>query len=74
VQATRPLCLSFKGRSCFVRLLVIKKSYKDGTDKTWLKKVSEFEGILFPGLEIEVFSRDQKIEAEDWLSSPDDNY
>ncbi|MGA1790684.1 MAG: STAS/SEC14 domain-containing protein [bacterium] len=43
------------------------------TDKTWLKKVSEFEGALFPGLEIKAFSRDQKIEAEAWLSSPDDN-
>ncbi len=33
------------------------------TDKTWLKKVSEFEGALFPGLEIKAFSRDQKLEA-----------
>jgi len=39
------------------------------TDKTWLKKVSEFEGVLFPGLEIKAFSRDQKVEAEAWLSS-----
>jgi hypothetical protein len=39
------------------------------TDKTWLKKVSEFEGVLFPGLEIKAFGRDQKDEAEDWLSS-----
>lgn len=38
------------------------------TDKTWLKKVSEFEGILFPGLEIKAFGRDQKVEAEAWLS------
>lgn len=38
------------------------------TDKTWLKKVSEFEGSLFPGLEIKAFSRDQKEEAEAWLS------
>ena len=44
------------------------------TDKTWLKKVSDFKGALFPGLEIKAFSRDQKIEAEAWLSSPDDNY
>jgi hypothetical protein len=34
------------------------------TDKTWLKKVSEFEGALFPGLEIKAFDRDQKIGAE----------
>ena len=39
------------------------------TDKTWLKKASEFEGALFPGLEIRAFSTDQKAEAEAWLSS-----
>lgn len=39
------------------------------TDKTWVKKVSEFEGMLIPGLEIKAFDRDQKEEAEAWLSS-----
>lgn len=39
------------------------------TDKTWLKKVSEFEGAFYPGLEIKAFDRDQKEEAEAWLSS-----
>jgi hypothetical protein len=39
------------------------------TDKNWLKKVSEFEGFLYPGLEIKAFNRDQKAEAEAWLSS-----
>ena len=39
------------------------------TDKTWLKKVSEFEGALSPGLEIKAFKREQKEEAEAWLSS-----
>jgi hypothetical protein len=39
------------------------------TDKTWLKKVSAFEGALFPGLEIKAFNIDQKAEAEAWLSS-----
>ncbi len=39
------------------------------TDKTWLKKVSEFEGTLFPGLEIKAFNLDQREEAEAWLSS-----
>jgi hypothetical protein len=39
------------------------------TDKDWLKKVSEFEGALSPGLEIKAFNRDQKVEAEAWLSS-----
>ncbi|MCK9276362.1 MAG: STAS/SEC14 domain-containing protein [Syntrophales bacterium] len=37
------------------------------TDKRWLKKVSEFEGHFFPGLEIKAFPRDQKKEAEVWL-------
>lgn len=26
------------------------------TDKTWLKKVSELEGVLYPGLEIKAFN------------------
>ena len=39
------------------------------TDKTWLKKISELEGILYHGLEIKAFDRDQKEEAEAWLSS-----
>ena len=39
------------------------------TDKTWIKKASEFEGVLFPGLEIKAFDRDQKAAAEAWLSS-----
>ena len=39
------------------------------TDKTWLKKISELEGTLYPGLEIKAFNRDQKTEAEAWLLS-----
>ncbi|HEC13335.1 MAG TPA: STAS/SEC14 domain-containing protein [Acidiferrobacteraceae bacterium] len=39
------------------------------TDKAWLKKASELEGMLYPGLEIKAFNRDQKVEAEAWLSS-----
>jgi len=39
------------------------------SDKTWLKKISELEGALLPGLEIKAFNRDQKEEAETWLSS-----
>lgn len=38
-------------------------------DKDWLKKISEFEGKLIPGLEIKGFNRDQRIEANKWLSS-----
>ena len=37
-------------------------------DKTWIKKISELEGALVPGLEIKAFDRDRKIEAETWLS------
>jgi hypothetical protein len=37
-------------------------------DKTWLKKVSELEGALIPGLEIKAFDRNQKGEAEAWLT------
>lgn len=39
------------------------------TDKGWIQKVSELEGVLYPGLEIKAFNRDQKAEAEAWLSS-----
>lgn len=38
------------------------------TDKAWLQKASELEGAFYPGLEIKAFSRDQKEEAEAWLS------
>ncbi len=38
------------------------------TDETWIKKVSELEGALIPGLEIKGFSRGQKQAAETWLS------
>jgi len=38
------------------------------TDKSWIQKVSELEGDLFPGLEIKAFNRDQKEEAESWLA------
>jgi hypothetical protein len=39
------------------------------TDKTWLKKLSELEGLLYPGLKIKAFNRDQRVEAEAWLNS-----
>ena len=38
-------------------------------DKEWIKKISEFEGALIPGLEIKAFNLDEKTEAETWLSS-----
>lgn len=37
-------------------------------DKTWVKKVSEFEGMLIPGLEIKTFDRAAEEEAEAWLA------
>lgn len=37
------------------------------TDKTWLRKISELEGVIIPGLEIKAFTQDQKAEAEAWL-------
>jgi hypothetical protein len=39
------------------------------TDKAWIQNVSEFEGKLFPGLEIKAFDRDQRGEAEAWLAA-----
>jgi hypothetical protein len=37
-------------------------------DKAWIKKISELEGALIPGLEIKAFDRNQRAEAETWLS------
>lgn len=39
------------------------------TDKKWLQKVSEIEGLLIPGLEIKAFASDDKPAAEEWLTS-----
>jgi hypothetical protein len=39
------------------------------TDKTWIRRVSELEGALFPGLEIKAFEIEKKTEAEAWLTS-----
>jgi len=38
------------------------------SDKNWIKKISEFEGMIVPGLEIKAFNRYQKEVAEAWLS------
>lgn len=37
------------------------------TDKNWIHKASELEGLLIPGIEIKAFDRDQREEAESWL-------
>ncbi len=36
-------------------------------DKKWLRKISEFEGALIPGLEIKAFIPEQEPQAEAWL-------
>jgi len=38
------------------------------TDKTWLKMIGELEGAVYPGLEVKAFRRNQRSEAEAWLS------
>lgn len=38
-------------------------------NKNWIKKASEIEGVLIPGLEIKAFDLDEEVEAENWLSS-----
>ena len=38
-------------------------------NKKWVKKVSEIEGALIPGLEIKAFDLDEEAEAESWLES-----
>jgi hypothetical protein len=38
-------------------------------DKSWIKKISELEGLWVPGLEIKAFDRDQRPQAEAWLES-----
>ncbi len=43
------------------------------SDKSWIKKVSELEGVLIPGLEIKAFSRDQREEAEAWLGAAEES-
>ena len=37
-------------------------------NKKWVQKVSEFEGMLIPGLEIKAFDYDDKESAEAWLA------
>ena len=37
-------------------------------DKNWIKKASEIEGALIPGLDIKSFNLDQEVEAEAWLA------
>ena len=38
-------------------------------NKNWIKKVSEIEGALIPGLKIKAFDLEEEAEAENWLNS-----
>lgn len=52
-------------------MLVLMKKFERAavlSDKMWLKKISELEGLLYPGLEIKAFDRDEKEAAEAWLA------
>lgn len=37
-------------------------------DEGWVRRASEIEGALIPGLQIKAFSLAEEDEAEDWLS------
>lgn len=37
-------------------------------DEKWIRKASEFEGALIPGVEIRAFRPGEATEAESWLS------
>jgi hypothetical protein len=39
------------------------------SDTNWIKKASELEGMLIPGLDIKAFDREQREQAEKWLES-----
>lgn len=41
------------------------------TEKHWLQKLSEIEGMLIPGLTIKAFDVAQEAEAEIWLAESD---
>jgi len=41
-------------------------------DETWLKKISELEGKLIPGLQIKAFDRSDKTAAVQWLEKEDE--
>ncbi|MFT5893285.1 MAG: hypothetical protein ACI8VW_000150 [bacterium] len=38
-------------------------------DKIWVRRISEIEGALIPGLSIRAFNVDQQDQAEDWLNA-----
>lgn len=38
------------------------------TDKKWLQRAGELEGLLIPGLTIKAFNSSEKMKAEAWLA------
>ena len=38
-------------------------------NKNWIKKASEIEGALIPGLKIKAFDLEEEAEAKNWLKS-----
>lgn len=38
------------------------------TDKKWLQRVGELEGLLIPGMTIKAFNSNDKLEAKIWLA------
>ena len=50
-------------------LKLLKRFDKIGilADKTWIQKVADLEGCLFPGLDIKGFDLDRRGDAEAWL-------
>ncbi|WP_372864964.1 STAS/SEC14 domain-containing protein [Spongiibacter sp.] len=41
------------------------------SDRPWLRRISEFEGHLIPGVEIRGFEADKQAEATAWLEQGD---
>lgn len=53
-------------------LLRVMRNYERAAvlaDENWIRRVSEWEGALFPGLEIKAFRPGEEAAAEAWLNS-----
>ena len=61
------LAIEFSRMPALFRLIRKYKRIAVLSDRNWIKKASELEGMLIPGLEIKAFDRDRKTEAERWL-------
>ena len=63
--------IAVKFSQLFVLLALMKKFDRVAilTEKRWLRKIGELEGVLLPNLEIKAFTRDKKVAAEAWLVS-----